>query len=74
MLPRVKILSAVSFVAPYRLIGEDALSVDSATTRFTPASMAASTTFCEPSTLVFTNSKGLYSPVSTCLSAAACTT
>ena len=67
-------LSAVSLVAPYRLIGLDALSVESATTFFTPVSMAASMTFCEPMTLVCTNSNGLYSAVSTCLSAAACTT
>ena len=31
-------------------------------------------TFCEPMTLVWTNSNGLYSAVSTCLSAAAWTT
>jgi hypothetical protein len=66
--------SAHSFVAPYRLIGLDALSVDSATTFLTPQSMAASITFCEPVTFVCTNSNGLYSAVSTCLSAAACTT
>ena len=66
--------SAQSFVAPYRLIGLEALSVDSATTRFTPASMQASMTFCDPWTLVWTNSNGLYSAVSTCFSAAAWTT
>jgi len=56
------------------LIGEEALSVERATTFLTPASMEASTTFCEPRTLVLMNSKGLYSPVSTCLRAAAWTT
>ena len=45
--------------------------VDSATTRFTPESIAASMTFCEPTTLVWTNSHGLYSPLSTCFRAAA---
>ena len=38
-------LSAVSLVAPYRLIGLDALSVESATTFLTPVSIAASMTF-----------------------------
>ena len=69
-----KSLSAVSLVAPYRLIGEDALSVESATTFFTPESMQASMTFWLPTTLVWTNSHGLYSAVSTCLRAAAWTT
>ena len=40
----------------------------------TPESIEASLTFCEPTTLVWTNSHGLYSAVSTCFSAAACTT
>ena len=63
-----------NFVAPYRLIGDEALSVDRATTFLTPASMAASMTFWLPITFVFTNSKGLYSALSTCFRAAAWTT
>jgi hypothetical protein len=61
-------------VAPYRLIGLEALSVESATTFCTPALMQASITFCDPLMLVATYSEGLYSAVSTCLRAAACTT
>ena len=67
-------LSDVNLVAPYRLIGLDALSVDKATTRSTPLSMQASIKFIAPTTLVFTHSKGLYSAVGTILVAAACTT
>ena len=64
-------LSAQSFVAPYRLIGDEALSVDSAITFFTSSSIAASIIFCDPITFVFTNSIGLYSAAGTCLRAAA---
>ena len=74
MVAETNSLSATSLVAPYRLIGLDALSVESAMTFLTPASIAASTTFCEPVMLVAMNSEGLYSAVSTCFSAAACTT
>ena len=53
------------------LIGDDALSVERAITFFTFASIDASITFWLPITLVFINSIGLYSPLSTCFSAAA---
>lgn len=55
-------------------MGLDALSVESAMTFRTPASIAASTTCWEPVMFVAMNSEGLYSAVSTCFSAAACTT
>ena len=64
-------LSDTSFVPPYKLIGFTALSVDNATTRFTPQSSAASTIFIAPSILVFTASIGLYSHAGTCFNAAA---
>jgi len=47
------------------------LSVDSATTRFTPARIEAWTTFAAPSTFVLMHSMGLYSAAGTCFSAAA---
>ena len=59
----VNSLSEQSLVAPYKLMGAAALSVDKATTRLTPVSRQASTTFCAPKTLVLMNSKGLYSAV-----------
>ncbi|MNR28144.1 hypothetical protein D3C85_1454550 [compost metagenome] len=64
-------MSDASFVAPYRLIGLLALSVESATTPFTPLSMHASIRFIAPLMLVFTHSNGLYSAVGTILVAAA---
>ena len=67
-------MSDASLEAPYRLSGWAALSVDRATTRFTPAAMAALTTFSAPMTLVLMHSKGLYSAIGTCFSAAAWTT
>ena len=70
-LPATNNLSEVSFVAPYKLIGLLALSVESATTRFTPWSIHASIKFMAPITLVFTHSNGLYSAVGTILVAAA---
>jgi hypothetical protein len=66
-----KSLSAHNFVAPYKLIGDDALSVDKAITFFTFNSIAASIIFCDPITFVLTNSIGLYSAVGTYLRAAA---
>ena len=48
-------MSDTSFVAPYRLIGCDALSVESAITFFTPLSILASIIFCAPVILVFMN-------------------
>tara|TARA_A100001015_G_scaffold297600_1_gene379310 strand:+ start:8823 stop:9035 length:213 start_codon:yes stop_codon:yes gene_type:complete len=67
-------LSEASFDAPYRFIGLDALSVDSATTFLTLQSIAASITFIAPLTFVFMHSKGLYSAIWTIFVAAACTT
>ncbi len=52
-------------------MGFAALSVERATTRFTPAAIAAFTTFSAPMTLVLMHSKGLYSAVGTCFRAAA---
>ena len=52
-------------------MGLAALSVESATTPFTRASMAALTTFSAPNTLVLMHSNGLYSAMGTCFSAAA---
>ena len=64
-------LSEVSLVAPYKLIGEQALSVDKATTLFTPVSNDACITFCAPNIFVFINSSGFYSAIGTCFNAAA---
>ena len=60
-----------SFVAPYVVDGDTALSVPIATANSTLASKQASMTFCAPDTFVFTNSNGLYSATGTCFSAAA---
>src|SRR5690606_6336366 len=67
-------LSEASFVAPYRFIGELALSVDKATQPLMLWSMQASMTFIAPLILVLMHSNGLYSAVGTILVAAACTT
>ena len=56
----IKSLSEVSLVAPYRLIGAHALSVDSATTFETLESKDAFITFSAPPILVLTHSSGLY--------------
>jgi hypothetical protein len=56
------------------LIGFAALSVDSASTRWTPWSIAALTMFSAPITFVLIASNGLNSAAGTCLSAAAWTT
>ncbi len=66
--------SASSFVAPITFVGSTALSVLTVSTRSTPASIAASTTFCVPRTFVSVASKGLNSQAGTCFMAAACTT
>src|SRR5688572_16204271 len=66
-LPAMNNLSEASFVAPYRLIGLLALSVDNATTRLMPRSMHTSMRFIAPLMLVLTHSKGLYSAVGTIL-------
>ena len=70
-LAATKSLSEQSLVAPYKLIGFAALSVDSARTFSTPVLRAASMTFCPPNTLVLMHSKGLYSAAGTCFKAAA---
>ncbi len=70
-MPATNNLSLASFVAPYKLIGFAALSVDNATTFLTPASIAASITFSAPIIFVLIASKGLYSAATTCLDAAA---
>ena len=67
-------LSLTSLLAPYKLDGPDALSVDRATTFSTPQSMQASITFIAPIMLVLIHSKGSYSAIGTIFVAAACTT
>jgi len=64
-LPATNSLSDANFVAPYKLIGELALSVERAITFLTFLSIAASIRFIAPIILVFTHSKGLYSAVGT---------
>ena len=66
----MKSLSAVNFVEPYKLSGDDALSVLSATTFLILFFIQTFIKFCEPIIFVCTTSKGLYSANSTCLSAA----
>src|SRR3972149_11435540 len=61
-------------VAPYRFIGQTALSVLMATIRLTPATHAALATFREPRTLVSIHSDTLHSADGICLYAAACIT
>jgi NAD(P)-dependent dehydrogenase (short-subunit alcohol dehydrogenase family) len=61
-------------VAPYKLTGLLALSVESATMRLTFLSIQASIRFIAPLILVFTHSNGLYSAVGTIFVAAPCTT
>ena len=58
-------LSAHNFVAPYKLIGDEALSVESDITFFTLHSYAALITFFEPIILVSINSVG-FTPSSFC--------
>ena len=74
LLAETKILSDVNFVAPYKFIGSEALSVESAITFKTSELKAAFTTFSAPPTFVLTHSIGLYSAILTCFNAAACTT
>ena len=64
-------LSEASFVAPYKLIGLLALSVERATTFLIPLSIQASMTFIAPLIFVLIHSNGLYSAVGTILVAAA---
>ena len=71
----IKSLSEQSFVAPYKLIGDTALSVDKAKTLdIFLLSIDASKIFCAPIIFVLTYSMGLYSAVGTCFKAAACMT
>ena len=56
---------------PIALMGYAALSVESTTTFFTPCSMADSSTFSVPRTLVRVASRGKNSHEGTCFSAAA---
>ena len=67
----MKSLSLQSFVAPYKFTGAQALSVESATTFFTLALIAASITLDAPIIFVLMNSVGLYSAAGTCFNAAA---
>ena len=64
-------LSEQSFVAPYKFIGDAALSVESAKTLIVFLLRQASIKFCAPIMLVFINSNGLYSAAGTCFNAAA---
>ena len=70
-LAEINNLSDTNFVPPYRLTGLTALSVDSATTLFTPILSDALITFVAPSILVLIASNGLYSQAGTCFIAAA---
>ena len=56
-------LSEHNFVAPYKLMGAQALSVDKATTWVTFVFNAAFITFSAPPTFVLTHSSGLYSAI-----------
>ena len=67
----VKSLSLASFVAPYRFMGLQALSVLRAITFSTLHAKAAFITFCAPFIFVFIHSIGLYSAIGTCFIAAA---
>ena len=64
-------LSDASLVAPYKLIGELALSVLNAKTFSILFLILPSITFSAPPMLVLIVSIGLYSAVSTCFKAAA---
>ena len=68
---KLESLSAANFVAPYKFIGLDALSVDKATILEIFLSIATSIRFMHPNIFVFTASKGLYSAVGTIFVAAA---
>ena len=63
--------SIIALLMPMALMGYTALSVLRHTTRWTPAPIAASSTFSVPSTLVRTACMGWNSHEGTCLSAAA---
>ena len=71
LMAAINSLSEQSFVAPYRFIGELALSVDNAITFFTLFFNEASIKFCAPIIFVLMVSIGLYSAVGTCFNAAA---
>ena len=65
-------LSDTSLVAPYKLIGLDALSVDKAIIFLHYFLLLLGTIFSAPRIFVFINSVGLYSAAGTCFNAAAC--
>src|SRR6478609_2213383 len=71
LLAAINNLSEASFVAPYKLMGAAALSVERATTFSTLASRHALIIFSAPRMFVFTHSIGLYSAIGTCFIAAA---
>ena len=73
-LAATNILSEASLLAPYKLIGLAALSVDKAITFLTFLEIDACTTFSAPITFVCIHSNGLYSAAGTCFNAAAWTT
>ena len=64
-------LSEHNFVAPYKFVGEEALSVDNAIIFFILLLIQAFITLFDPKIFVLINSKGLYSANGTCLRAAA---
>ena len=65
------IFSIMALLIPIALMGFTALSVLRATTRRTPAELAASQTFWEPTAFVWRASPGYCSQAGTCFSAAA---
>ena len=66
LLAAINNLSEQSFEAPYKFIGEQALSVLNATIFLTFVSKHACTRFSAPITFVLINSMGLYSAAGTC--------
>jgi hypothetical protein len=64
-------LSETNFVAPYKLIGDDALSVLKAITLLMLLLIEALITFSAPIIFVLIASIGLYSIAGTCFNAAA---
>ena len=70
LLAAINSLSEASLVAPYKLIGAAALSVERDTTFLTFVDQLASITFSAPKIFVLTASIGLYSAIGTCFIAA----
>ena len=71
LLAAINNLSAHSFVAPYKLTGAAALSVDKAITFCTFSFKQQLIRFWAPMIFVLINSVGLYSAAGTCFRAAA---